>query len=49
MGPPYRDDERYGPLASNPTGDEDYRKDRAVWYEHMTGQSLDGLSLAAHC
>ena len=26
-------------------GDEAFRKDRAVWYEHVTGESLDGLPL----
>ena len=25
---------------------EAFHKDRAVWYEHVTGDSLDGLSLA---
>ena len=35
----------YGPLANNVEGDEAFRKDRAVWYEHVTGESLDGLSL----
>ena len=44
--PPHRDDERYGPLADNPVGDEDFRADRALWYENVTGESLDGLSLA---
>jgi hypothetical protein len=43
--PPRRDDERYGPLAQNAQGDENFRKDRAVWYEGLTGESLDGLSL----
>ena len=45
--PPRRNEERYGPLANNPDGDERFRKDRAVWYEHATGESLQGLSLAA--
>ena len=36
---------RYGPLANNPEGDDRFRKDRAVWYEHVTGESLEGLSL----
>ena len=45
--PPYREDTCYGPLASNTTGDDAFRKDRAVWYEHVTGESLDGLSLTA--
>ena len=44
--PPRRNEERYGPLANNPDGDERFRKDRAVWYEHATGESLQGLSLA---
>ena len=34
--PPRRDEERYGPLAQNPEGDETFRKDRRVWYEHVT-------------
>ena len=49
--PPRRDDpdgtyQRYGPLAHNPEGDEAFRKDRCVWYEHVTGESLEGVSLA---
>ena len=43
--PPRRDDERYGLLADNSQGDEAFRADRAVWYEHVTGESLDGLTL----
>jgi len=43
--PPHRDDSRYGPTAQNPAGDEAFRADRAVWYEQVTGQSLEGLSL----
>jgi hypothetical protein len=43
--PPHREDERYGPLAGNREGDEAFRKDRAVWYGHVTGESLEGLSL----
>ena len=43
--PPRRDDQRYGPLAQNPEGDEKFRKDRKVWYEHVTGESLEGASL----
>ena len=43
--PPCRDDERYGPLAQNPEGDEAFRKDRRVWYEHVTGESFEGVSL----
>jgi hypothetical protein len=43
--PPRRDDERYGPRAHNPDGDEEFRKDRKVWYEHVTGESLDGVGL----
>ena len=43
--PPHRREERYGPIASNPDGDERFRKDRAVWYEHVTGESLEGLAL----
>merc|ERR1712093_284794 len=46
LPPPHRDDARYAPLASNAAGDEAFRKDRAVWYEHVTGESLDGLSVA---
>ena len=44
--PPRRDNERYGPLAQNPEGDEAFRKDRRVWYEHVTGESLQGVSLS---
>eukprot|EP00966_Prymnesium_polylepis_P134304 3104477-Prymnesium_polylepis.1 len=40
--PPRRDDPRYGQRADNTVGDESFRKDRAVWYEHVTGESLDG-------
>jgi hypothetical protein len=43
--PPRRDDPRYGPLANNAEGDAAFRKDRSVWYEHVTGQSLEGMSL----
>ena len=43
--PPHRSDERYGPLANNAAGDEAFRADRSVWYEHVTGESLEGLSL----
>lgn len=43
--PPHRNEERYGPLASNPEGDDSFRKDRTVWYEHVTGESLEGLTL----
>ena len=46
LPPPHRDDARYAPLVSNAAGDEAFRKDRAVWYEHVTGESLDGLSVA---
>ena len=27
-------------------GDEAFRKDRRAWYEHATGETLEGLSLA---
>lgn len=43
--PPHRDDPRYGPCAHNSAGDEEFRADRAVWYEHVTGESLTGLDL----
>ena len=48
--PPRRDDtdgsyQRYGPLAQNPEGDDAFRKDRCVWNEHVTGESLEGVSL----
>ena len=43
--PPRREEERYGPLAHNPEGDEAFRKDRRVWYEHVTGESFEGVSL----
>ena len=32
----------YGPLANNPEGDRAFRKDRAMWYESITGQRLTG-------
>lgn len=38
--PPRRDDPRYGPSANNQKGDEDFRADRAAWYEHVTGESF---------
>jgi hypothetical protein len=41
--PPQRD--AYGPRASNPQGSEQFRRDRAVWYEEATGESLEGVSL----
>ena len=44
--PPRRKDERYGPLAHNPKGDEAFRLDRRVWYEQVTGKSFEGVSLA---
>lgn len=44
--PPHRDEERYGPLAHNPEGDEAFRSDRRAWYERATGESLAGVSLA---
>ena len=43
--PPRREDERYGPLAQNPDGDEAFRMDRRAWYEHVTGESFEGVSL----
>ena len=43
--PPRRDETRFGSLANNSDGDEAFRKDRAVWYERVTGESLDGLPL----
>ena len=43
--PPRRDDARYGPLAQNPNGDEAFRKDRRAWYEHVTGESFEGVCL----
>ena len=38
------EDARYGALTNNSSGNETFHKDRAVWYEHVTGDSLDGLS-----
>ena len=32
-------------MANNPEGDDEFRRDRAVWYEHVTGESLEGLCL----
>ena len=48
--PPRRDDpdgtyERYGRIARNQKGNDAFRKDRRVWYEHVTGESLEGVSL----
>ena len=31
--------------SQNPEGDEAFRKDRRVWYEHVTGESFEGVSL----
>ena len=40
---PHRDDvDLYGPLANNPDGDRLFRRDRALWYESITGQPLTG-------
>ena len=44
--PPRRDHDRYGSLAQNPEGDEAFRKDRRAWYEHVTGESFEGVSLS---
>ena len=44
--PPLRNEERYGSRADNPAGDEAFRKDRLVWYEHVTGESLGHLTLS---
>lgn len=43
--PPRREEERYGPRANNRQGDEEFRKDRCVWYENVTGESLESVSL----
>ena len=43
--PPRRDDERYGPLAQNPDGDDAFRDDRREWFERETGESLEGASV----
>lgn len=43
--PPRR--EQYGPLANNPDGDQRFRDDRAAWYAHVTGESIEHLSLTA--
>ena len=32
----------YGPMANNPEGDRLFRRDRALWYESITGQPLTG-------
>ena len=40
---PHRDDVGiYGPLANNPDGDRLFRRDRALWYESITGEPLTG-------
>ena len=44
--PPLRDDPKYGQRSANPQGDEQFRADRALWFERVTGESLEGLSLA---
>ena len=44
--PPLRDDPKYGQRSANPQGDEQFRADRALWFESVTGESLEGLSLA---
>ena len=41
--PPQRD--AYGPRANNPQGSEQFRKDRATWYEQVTGESLEDVTL----
>ena len=43
--PPQRRDAHYGPVANNPEGDDEFRRDRAVWYEHVTGETLERLRL----
>jgi hypothetical protein len=43
--PPLRDDPPYGPRANNPQGDERFRLDRMAWFERVTGESLEGVSL----
>ena len=35
----------YGPCANNPQGSEQFRKDRATWYEQVTGESLEDVTL----
>ena len=47
--PPRRDDERYGPLAGNAAGDKAFREDRRAWYEQVTSESLEALSLSEQC
>ena len=42
--PPQRS--QYGSLTHNPQGDAQFRRDRAEWYEEVTGESLHGVSLA---
>ena len=42
--PPQRD--AYGPRANNPEGSEQFRKARAMWYEEVTGESLEGVDLS---
>ena len=47
--PPYREDSRYGPRSNNQEGDDRFHKDREVWYEHVTGDSIEGLGLTEQC
>lgn len=44
--PPLRDDPKYGQRSANPRGDERFRADRVSWFQSVTGESLEGLSLA---
>ena len=47
--PPCREDTRYGPRSNNQEGDARFHKDRAVWYENVTGDSLEGMCLTEQC
>ena len=44
--PPYRDDPMYGPRAGNSDGDARFRKDRMLWFERFTRESLEDVPLA---
>ena len=44
--PPHRSDEKYGSQVQNPDGDDCFRHDRRVWYEQVTGDSLEDVRLS---
>ena len=42
--PPRREQAKYGPRGCV-AGDDEFRRDRAVWYENFTGRSIAEVSL----